>query len=251
MDQLTLGERLLAERDAQASHGLYYWTTIVMTYNSNHLEGSTLSPIQTQQLYDTGSVTPTGEKPLKLDDLIETKNHFKAFDYMLDHCQGPLSHDFVCALHRLLKSGTSQADKNQLWNIGGYKKFTIQIGFFNPVRTAPPDKVKEEMEEVFRLGQGLPVDEAGIDSALAEFHATFERIHPFSDGNGRIGRLLLFKECLRLGLTPPVIFDDEKDSYIHALSSWTLSHPDELAAFIRHSRERYTQDVLDKFKDAS
>lgn len=110
------------------------------------------------------------------------------------------------------------------------------------------------MEGVFQLAQDLPADESGTDSALAEFHATFERIHSFSDGNGRIGRLLLYKECLRLGLTPPVIFDDEKDSYIRALSSWTLwtlSHPDDLAAFIQHSRERYTQDVLNKFKDAN
>ncbi|MFT8704494.1 Fic family protein [Bifidobacterium aquikefiricola] len=241
---LSLGDWLSNERQANISNGAYYWSAIVLTYNSNHMEGSTLSQRQTQQLYDTGSLTPDDmNTPIRADDVIETQNHFSAFASIIDHRNEPLTHESVKRLHAMLKSHTSQSRNQALWGVGEYKRHPNQIGLFDPVRTTPPDHVEFEMTHLFDLMSGF----TGTDAQLAEFHAIFERIHPFSDGNGRIGRLLMFKEALRVGALPPVIFDDEKPEYINALSTWSRQSPQQMGTFIHHSRQRYRSYVLDSF----
>jgi hypothetical protein len=242
-----LGEWLTAERAARVSHGAYYWTSIVLAYNSNHIEGNALSQRQTQQLYDTQSFTLDGQgSPIHADDVIETRNHFRAFDLMLDRYKEPLSHDLLTSLHATLKAGTSQSLNPDMWNVGGYKTYPNLIGRFgDAVRTTPPDHVRGELDDLFAVMEEF----TGTDAQFARFHATFESIHPFSDGNGRVGRLLMFKEGLRVGALPPVIFDDEKETYISALSAWNLHAPDALAEFMHHSRERYRDQILSSFDD--
>ncbi|MCI1635922.1 Fic family protein [Bifidobacterium sp.] len=241
---LSLGDWMSDERRANISHGVYYWSAIMLTYNSNHMEGSTLSQRQTQQLFDSGSVTPDDlTTPIRADDVVETQNHFNAFAVLIDRRDEPLSHELVKQLHGILKAHTGQSRNQPLWQVGDYKRHPNQIGLFDPVRTTPPDRVESEMAQLFDLMNGF----TGTDAQFAEFHATFERIHPFSDGNGRIGRLLMFKEALRLGVLPPLVFDDEKSNYIEALSSWHPRNPQTLATFIHHSRQRYRSEILDRF----
>lgn len=179
-------------------------------YNSNHIEGSTLTHDQTVQIFDRGSFTGSA----KIDDIIEAKNHFDAFDFIIDSYDEPLGEDYLFKLHRLLKKGTSD-EKNPLMAVGSYKTVSNVISSgLGGVKTAKPHEVSK------MIGKLLASYEANVDVALedlAAFHYGFESIHPFSDGNGRVGRLLLFKECLRNDLIPFIVTEDLRGFYIRGL----------------------------------
>lgn len=197
-------ERLIRERDTRYGDGIYTTTQIQFAWNSNHMEGSTLTAKQTAQLFATGTYTTDGSEQVNPDDALETRNHFAAFRWILDHADEPVDRDMVCHLHAILKQGTRQVS-DSLFNVGGYKTRPNFIGNpVTPTRTALPQDVPEFMDRLFDMCTKLEDEPYQI----ARVHWTFEKIHPFSDGNGRIGRLIMFKElfcvsmrCLSLAMT--------------------------------------------------
>ena len=196
-------ERLIRERDTRYGDGIYTTTQIQFAWNSNHMEGSTLTAKQTAQLFATGTYTTDGSEQVNPDDALETRNHFAAFRWILDHADEPVDRDMVCHLHAILKQGTRQVS-DSLFNVGGYKTRPNFIGNpVTPTRTALPQDVPEFMDRLFDMCTKLEDEPYQI----ARVHWTFEKIHPFSDGNGRIGRLSCSRSfcvsmrCLSLSMT--------------------------------------------------
>lgn len=201
-------------RDEKSIHmpgGLYHELQIRMTYNSNRIEGSKLSEDQTRLIFETNTVD-VGEG-IPVDDIIETVNHFRAVDYVIDHAEEPLTENIIKELHRILKQST-KGSALAWFAVGDYKKRANVAG---GRETAKPKDVPARMKALLSGYESL--DAVSIDNVI-EFHYDFERIHPFQDGNGRVGRLVALKECLRYGIVPSIIDDSEKMFYHRGLSEW-------------------------------
>ena len=208
----TLLERLRMEKRLQLRGGIYHKVQVDMTYNSNHIEGSRLTHEQTRMIFETNTVGMENEA-LNVDDVVETANHFRCIDLVIENATRPLSEAFIKELHRTLKNGTS--DSRLSWfAVGAYKKLANEVG---GQPTTAPEKVGAAMGKL--LQNYLRNPEKSFDELL-DFHVAFERIHPFQDGNGRIGRLILFKECLRCGIVPFIIDDRHKAFYYRGLREW-------------------------------
>lgn len=212
LDNKNLIEVLLHQRENGIDDSVYKMIQCDFAYNSNHMEGSRLSPEQTRMVFARKTIS--GDN-IALDDILEAMNHFEALDVILDTYDEPLCEDMLFQLHRTLKAGTTQA-RNPLYSVGAYKQYANVIGD-EELETTPPEKVAEDINQL--LSDYEKADERDFDSLLS-FHVRFERIHPFSDGNGRIGRLLLFKECLRNDITPYIITDDLRAYYIRGLKNF-------------------------------
>lgn len=212
MDLIT---RLKVERDGRVHGGIYDITQKRFAYNSNKIEGSRLTEEQTSFIYETKTIANIGGTGIKIDDLVETTNHFKCFDYIIDTVDEQLTEDYVKKLHSILKSGTS-SEYNEYAPVGRYKVFENEVG---QIATAAVDQVEEEM---YSLLLGYNFKKEKDLSYLASFHARFEQIHPFADGNGRVGRLLLYKECLKEGITPFIVDDNRKADYYNALEQFQV-----------------------------
>ena len=209
-DNLIL-QTLRDEKDAKISGGLYHELQVRMTYNSNHIEGSKLSEDQTRLIFETRTINATGGVPV--DDIIETVNHFRAIDYVIDVAEDELTEEIIKELHRILKQGT--ADASLSWfAVGDYKKRANVVG---GRETAKPKDVPARMKAL--LSSYSAVDVITVDDIIA-FHHDFESIHPFQDGNGRVGRLIALKECLHYGIVPFIIEDAKKAFYYRGLSEW-------------------------------
>lgn len=212
MDLIT---RLKAERDGKVHGGIYDITQKRFAFNSNKIEGSRLTEEQTSFIYETKTIANIDGTGIKIDDIVETTNHFKCFDYILDTVDEQLTEDYVKKLHGILKSGTS-SEYNPIAPVGRYKILQNEVG---QIATATVDQVEEEMYSLL-LGYNFKKEK---DLAyLASFHARFEQIHPFADGNGRVGRLLLYKECLKEGITPFIVDDTRKAIYYSALEQFQV-----------------------------
>lgn len=203
--------RLRAEKKAQLRGGIYHRLQIDLTYNSNHIEGSKLTHDQTRYIFETNTIG-AGEM-VKVDDVLETVNHFKCIDMIIDNANHVLTEAFIKQLHATLKNGTTDS-RLDWFAVGDYKKLPNEVG---GMETTPSENVSAEMKKLLADYQAL--DERGFEDLL-EFHYRFEAIHPFQDGNGRVGRLILFKECLRLGIVPFIITDDLKLFYYRGLRNW-------------------------------
>lgn len=202
---------LREEKGAKISGGLYHETQIRLTYNSNRMEGSKLSEDQTRLIFETNTIG--AERGVPVDDVIETANHFRAIDYVIDCAEQSLSEDIIKTLHRILKTGTT--DSYISWfNVGDYKKRANVVG---GIETTAPGKVAEQMKKLLQAYNGKT---AITIEDIVEFHYQFERIHPFQDGNGRVGRLVCFKECLRHKIVPFIIEDSKKLFYYRGLKDW-------------------------------
>ena len=209
----TLLARLITEKNSKLPGGLYHKVQIELTYNSNHIEGSSLTHDQTRYIFETNTIGIEGES-VRVDDIVETANHFKCIDMVLDSAAKSLSEAFIKELHRVLKNGTS--DSRQSWfAVGDYKKLPNEVG---ELPTASPETVAVEMK---KLLAEYNADKVKSFDEILDFHYRFERIHPFQDGNGRIGRLLLFKECLRNDIVPFIIDEQLKLFYYRGLREWT------------------------------
>lgn len=205
--------RLQLERESAVPGGIYHKVQIELTYNSNHIEGSRLSHDQTRYIFETNTIGVQGET-INVDDIVETANHFRCIDMVIELANYSLSESFIKQLHGVLKSGTS--DSRKAWfAVGDYKRFENEVGG-NP--TTKPEKVAEEMKQLLKE---YNAEKSKTLREIIAFHYEFEKIHPFQDGNGRIGRLILFKECLRNGITPFIIEDDMKEFYYRGLKEWT------------------------------
>ena len=209
---MTLLEVLQYEKKLHLSGGIYHRVQIDLTYNSNHIEGSRLTHDQTRYIFETATIGITGE-PVNVDDVVETVNHFRCIDFIIDTAQKPLSEKYIKAIHGMLKGGTSDS-RTDWFAVGDYKRRPNEVG---GMATALPEEVHERMTALLAAYNGS--GEKGLESLL-DFHVRFERIHPFQDGNGRVGRLILFKECLKYGIVPFIIDERHKLYYDRGLKEW-------------------------------
>ena len=204
--------RLLFEMKEGVTGGLYHRVQIDLTYNSNHIEGSRLTQDQTRRIFETNTIdAPEGSA--NVDDVIETVNHFRCVDLIIAQAGRPITETMIRQLHLILKTGTSDSRKGW-FAVGGYKRLPNEVA---GLETVPPERVGKEMAGL--LSQYRKIKDPDLDDLL-DFHYRFERIHPFQDGNGRVGRLILFKECLRCGIVPFIIEDDLKMFYYRGLAEW-------------------------------
>lgn len=208
----TLLEILQLEKKCKLSGGIYHQIQIDFTYNSNHMEGSCLSHEQTRFIFETNTIDVEG-KVVKVDDIIETVNHFRCIDMIIDQANKPITETFIKELHQILKQGTNDA-RFDWFAIGEYKKVPNVVG---NMETTPPEEVPIQMKKLLVEYQNKK--EKTLDDLL-DFHVRFEQIHPFQDGNGRVGRLLLFKECLKYKIVPFIINDKRKLYYYRGLKNW-------------------------------
>lgn len=209
----TLLEVLSAEKKAKLSGGIYHTVQIELTYNSNHIEGSRLTHDQTRYIFETNTIGVDGGT-VKVDDIVETANHFKCVDLIIDNAKKPITEAFIKELHRTLKSGTTDA-RQDWFVVGDYKKLPNTVG---GLYTVQPGEVAEKMKAL--LFEYNAKKEKTFDDLL-DFHYKLECIHPFQDGNGRIGRLLLFKDCLKYNIVPFIIDEELKLFYYRGLKEWT------------------------------
>ena len=204
-------QALRDEKDAKISGGLYHELQVRMTYNSNHIEGSRLTENQTRLIFETNSYN--GNDAVPIDDILETVHHFRAIDYVIDRADDALTEEIIKRLHFILKHDTK--DSTLEWfAVGDYKKRPNTVGGRETTR---PKDVPARMKAL--LDDYNAKNDVTIDDIIA-FHAVFERIHPFQDGNGRVGRLIALKECLRFGIVPFLIEDAKKEFYYRGLSKW-------------------------------
>ena len=206
-------ERLRLEKRNQIKGGIYHKLMIDLTFNSNHMEGNELTHDETRYIFETKTIGIEKNTSKKVDDIVETMNHFAAIDRVIDFANYPLSEAFIKELHKILKSNTSDS-KLPYVAVGDYKKMPNEVG---GLETTHPKLVGSEMKKL--LSQYCKKESHSLEE-IVEFHVQFERIHPFQDGNGRVGRLIAFKECLKNNLVPFIIFDDKKVFYYRGLKNW-------------------------------
>lgn len=208
----TLLDVLRTEKASGIKGGIYHKVQIELTYNSNHMEGSRLTHDQTRYIYETNTIGVEAGT-VNVDDIVETANHFRCIDLVIDSAGQMLSEPFIKTLHRTLKSGTSDSRKDW-FAVGDYKKIPNEVGGRD---TTAPEEVPTEMKQLLASYNRKP--DKTLEDLIA-FHVAFESIHPFQDGNGRVGRLILFKECLKNGIVPFIIDEDLKLFYYRGLHEW-------------------------------
>ncbi|MBQ7247080.1 MAG: Fic family protein [Lachnospiraceae bacterium] len=208
----TLLDVLRAEKASKLHGGIYHRIQVDLTYNSNHIEGSRLTHDQTRFIFETNTVGMS-DGVIRVDDVVETANHFKCIDMIIDNASHAPSEAFIKQLHAVLESGTTNSRKDW-FVVGDYKKLPNEVGGMD---TALPEQVALQMK---KLLSEYNADKVKTFDDLLDFHCRFERIHPFQDGNGRVGRLILFKECLRNNIVPFIIDDSAKLYYYRGLKEW-------------------------------
>lgn len=207
-------DTLKYEKNNKISGGIYHKLQVEFTYNSNHIEGSKLSEEQTRLIFETNTIgLDADNSSLNIDDIIETLNHFQTIDKIIDLYNEDLTEEFIKNLHKTLKSGTSDSKKDW-FNVGEYKAYPNEVGEYE---TALPENVAHEMQKLLDSYEKIG---AKTIEDIIDFHYKFEKIHPFQDGNGRVGRLIILKECLKNDLVPFIISDDLKFFYYRGLSNY-------------------------------
>jgi len=207
--------RLREEREMRLKGGLYHFTQIKFAYNTNRIEGSRLTEDQTRYIYEANTINTGDNQTANVDDIIETVNHFTCFDYMLKIAEEPLSEKIIKEFHNILKRGSSDSFRDW-FKVGDYK---TRENFVGDLKTTPPSRVKNDMNALITkyLTENIVLDK------IVEFHYDFEKIHPFQDGNGRVGRLIMFKECLKHNIVPFIIEDEHKQFYYTGLKEYPES----------------------------
>ena len=209
---ITLLDILQEQKECRHSGGIYHKTQIELTYSSNHIEGSRLTHDQTRYIFETNTIGVENEV-LNVDDVIETANHFRCIDMIIENAKAALTEKFIKQLHLILKNGTSDSRKDW-FAVGAYKKLPNEVG---GMCTALPEEVADKMKAL--LTEYNSKAERTLEDIL-DFHVKFEKIHPFQDGNGRVGRLIMFKECLKYNIVPFIIEDNLKMFYYRGLKEW-------------------------------
>ncbi len=200
------------QKEMKLKGSIYHKTQIDLTYNSNHIEGSKLTHDQTRYIFETNTIGVTNEA-INVDDIVETINHFRCIDYIIDHAEDKLTENLIKQLHLILKSGTSDSKKDW-FAVGDYKRLPNEVGGMD---TCAPKDVHRHIKSL--LSEYNAIKKKSFENIL-DFHVRFEAIHPFQDGNGRVGRLLMFKECLANGIVPFIITDELKMFYYRGLREW-------------------------------
>lgn len=207
---MNLKQELIKQKESKFKGSIYHFSQVSFAFNSNKIEGSKLSEEQTEEIFETNSLVPTCGEQITSDDLIETKNHFRLFDYMLDIVDDKLTKDIIIKVYSILKTNTSDYEE-------GFKKLSNTIGIINSVHTSKPEDVENDIEELLNWYNELK--NITLEDII-EFHVRFETIHPFNDGNGRVGRVIMFKECLKNNIMPFIILDQHKSFYLRGLKEY-------------------------------
>lgn len=229
-----LKQELIKQKESKFKGNIYHFSQVNFSYNSNKIEGSRLTSEQTEAIFETSSFISKNDDLIKLDDLIESKNHFKLFDYMLDYVDEPLSKEMIIEMNKILKRGTSDED-NPRYNVGGFKVVPNTIGVVNTIETSSPETTEQDVDSL--LDDYSKLTQVTLEDII-DFHVKFERIHPFGDGNGRVGRIIMFKECLKNNIMPFIILDQDKPYYIRGLKEYNRDKK-YLIDTILHSEEIY------------
>ncbi len=204
---------LREQKEMKLKGNLYHNTQIIFAYNTNHIEGSKLTEDQTRYIYETNTLLAEKDSITDLDDVLETANHFKLVDYMLSIADKKLTEKIIKEFHKILKEGTSDSRKDW-FVVGDYKKLANEVG---GLKTTEPKNVERDMKKLLEWYETL--NKITINEII-EFHAKFEKIHPFQDGNGRVGRIIAFKECLKNNIVPFIILDKDKLFYYRGLNQY-------------------------------
>ena len=218
MKVIEVKKALIEQKKINLSGSLYHKTQIEFAYNTNHLEGSTITPDETASIYDTGTILTSCDKVIVLKDATETKNHFTLFKYMLDTIDEPLTEEIIKKYHFILKDGTLSDSEKEWFNVGEYKK---KNNFVGNIMTSLPSQVKDDMKNL--LDWYNKIENKAIEDII-EFHVRFEHIHPFQDGNGRIGRMIMFRECLYNDIMPFYIEERNKEFYIRGIKEYQTNN---------------------------
>lgn len=226
------------QRVHQINSGIYCYWQVEFAYNSNHIEGSRLSKDQTRTLFETRTI---GGEYVPADDVTETANHFRCFDHVIDTYKEPLTEEYIKTLHRILKTNTFSSMSDEAV-VGDYKKYDNMVG---EIMTTTVESVQDEVAVL--LEQYEKSDRVDLNEIIS-FHVAFEKIHPFYDGNGRVGRLIMFKECLRNGIVPFIVNDNDKRFYAQGLSEWQLSNKKDRLMGVCSLMQEDMIAVFDHFK---
>lgn len=229
---------LKEEKRSSRKGSIYHRVQIDLTYNSNRIEGSKLTHDETRYIYETNTIG-LENKIINVDDIVETANHFRAIDLVIENANTKLSENFIKELHKTIKNGTSDS-RNDWFNVGDYKKLPNEVG---GKETTLPENVKKEMKKL--LNEYHEIEQKTLRD-LSDFHYMFESIHPFQDGNGRVGRLILFKECLKYDITPFIIDDEFKMFYYRGLKQWETEEGSLMDTFL--SAQDKFKTYLDYFR---
>ena len=216
MDIGKIKNELINQKQSQFKGNIYHYSQVNFAYNSNKIEGSRLTSEQTEAIFSTSSFISKSNDSIKLDDLIESKNHFKLFDYILDNVEKLLTKEMIIEMNKILKRNTTDED-NPRYNVGGFKIVPNVIGVVNVINTTAPNDVEKELEKLlkeYNNKTNITLED------IIDFHFRFECIHPFGDGNGRVGRIIMFKECLRNNIMPFIVLDDDKPYYMRGLKEY-------------------------------
>ena len=216
MDLIKLKRELIEQKNSKFKGNIYHFSEVAFAYNSNKIEGGKLTEDETEEIFSTNSFLPKTDDAIKLDDLIEMKNHFRLLDYMLDNIDTKLSKENIIVMNKILKRGTSDED-NPRYNVGGFKIVPNKIGLINVIDTSSPKQVDSDMTILLDWYNSL--SNVSLEDII-EFHVRFERINPFGDGNGRVGRMIMFKECLKNNIMPFIILDKDKLFYMRGLKEY-------------------------------
>jgi Fic family protein len=241
MEHTTLLDRLQEEMKMGLKGGLYHQTQIKLAYNSNRIEGSRLSEDQTRYIFETNTINVAPEETASVDDIIETVNHFSCFDYMLTHANEPLSEEMIKEFHRILKRNTSD-ERKDWFRVGDYKAKPNMVG---DMKTTDPGNVADAMGKLLIAYHQKP--STSLED-IVDFHHEFESIHPFQDGNGRVGRIIMFKECLKKDVLPFIIGHEYKLFYYRGLKEYR-SEKGYLMDTCLSAQDRYEAEVAYFFPD--
>lgn len=221
---------LREQKSMRMKGGIYHRVQIDLTYNSNHMEGSRLTHDQTRYIFETNTIGVT-EESIRVDDIVETTNHFRCIDRIIDIASDKLSEPIIKELHKMLKAGTSDSMK-EWFRVGEYKMLPNEVG---GMETCAPERVASEMRALLKSYNSK---KRHTLEDIIDFHQRFESIHPFQDGNGRVGRLIMFKECLANRITPFIITEEQKRFYYRGLAQWT-SIPEYLLDTCRSAQDEF------------
>jgi Fic family protein len=238
-----LKRELVSQKNSKFKGNIYHYSQVNFAYNSNKIEGSHLSEDETEEIFVTNSYIPKSDDVVKLDDLIEMKNHFRLFDYMLDIYEKKLDKNIIIEMNKILKKGTSDED-NPRYNVGGFKIVPNKIGLINVINTSSPKDTPKDIDNLLSWYNSLK--NITLEDII-EFHYKFEKIHPFGDGNGRVGRMIMFKECLKNDIMPFIILDSDKPFYLRGLKNYENDKMF-LIDTIKHEQDLYevaVNDMLD------
>ena len=243
MEIARLKEELIQQRKSKFKGNIYHYSQVNFAYNSNKIEGGRLSEDETEEIFETDSFILKSDETIKLDDLIEMKNHFRLFDYTLDTLNDDLSKEMIINMNKILKRNTTD-EENPRYNVGGFKIIPNKIGLINVIDTSAPEDVEKDIGNL--LLEYKKIKNVTIEDII-DFHYKFELIHPFGDGNGRVGRMIMFRECLRNNIMPFIVLDNDKPFYMRGLKNYKN---DKLFLIdtIKHEQDLY-EDIVNEMLD--